>query len=189
MAVFAPNYTNRVKFKYYSATRWHVCTLHIPGVYYVDDVVLTDVVSDYVNLWSPFVYSDSRVTEIWKCAQGFDTFVPVGFTDIPFGSLNVPAEPNNVGATQGIISGGSDTGKKVRFGMFGLAVSFSTGTGSGEQNFVINPQENVNVVNLRDGLLTLGLRCASDEPVSWIRPRITTKPNDYWVRQLRKAGV
>jgi len=108
----------------------------------------------------------------------------------PTGAITVASMSPQDKITHATFSGKStaETGSKVSVKVFGIALSYDSTTG-GAKDFVINPGEDANFTAATDFLATQGFVKAIDQGTPVWYERVNLKPNDFYLRKVRKGLI
>lgn len=186
MTNYAPNYTARLKVKYRTLAREHVCTLRLPRGTPTQGVI-QDQGGAFLRLqaaMAPSMYSDFTIISMEFCQSDTDIWEPIPFGAYDAGVLNGTNVSKQLRDTSLTISGRGGLGGRGRFVMYG--VSFAIGSGQVGDDTVITPAESPAFNSLYQILVAEGLMASDGTMATW-HPKGIYHRNYKWERASRRG--
>lgn len=190
MTTYAPNYTGRLRAKYVAAGVEHTAQLRkFRGATTSQIGDLRHTLASCFTVWNALLPSDFAWLSCEYANEDSDLFTPTDLPDTVTGTLDPTTYTPFQKITPTIFSGRS-TGSKARVSLYGIFWEYTNQADDPNTvpyNGIITTAEDSRVGST---IALLNGQAASGAGVNAIwYPRATVKPNDYWVRQVRKGIV
>jgi hypothetical protein len=186
---FAPNMTCRYRLRYRSAGRTHNLGLRFGRGFSLASVGAfgTTLAGLLFTALAANMASDTAFLAAWTAQEDSDTFIPYGTLPAPItGGVSAGTYSKAMSIIQSTFSGLSDGGAKVRVVVYGFAAGL-TAPGTIEEDFLITGPELAVVASAVSVLNADINQVAIDNTAPNFYNQMTIKPNDFYVRQLRRG--
>lgn len=186
MADFAPNYTARYRIHYTVLGKSHSMLWRVASSV-TDPTGIASKVELFLDDMSPALFNDFTVTSADFALADTDIFLPAPAPASPTGAASFPSGAGAVAANAISFVGRSTAGGKSRMFMYGIAYEVG-GYTTRSTDFRFTSAENAEI---SDAIVRLNetspALVANDDHVATWYEYVNWKPNDRWVRRLRRG--
>lgn len=186
MADFAPNFTARYRFRYTSLSKSHSMLWRLKSPV-TDPAPLVDKIGLFLEDLAPVLWNDFTITTAEFAPANSDVFVPAASPTFGGGDNVLTGSFPSDAATAISFVGRSLAGQKARMFLYGtnLAAVYRSTLGN---DFRITASESAAIaaaiVRLNE---TAPVIAANDDNSTVWYEYVNVKPNDAWVRKLRRG--
>lgn len=186
MPDYAPNYTARYKCTYTTLGKTHSMQWRLAASV-TDFAAVATKMGLFLADLAPALYEDWTVLHAEAALADSDVFLPAPAPDQPTGAGDVdPAKGANAAIAVSYIAR-SIAGGKGRFFLYGLSFDALMFTTPGKDyRYYSSESTYVSDTVVRLNETSPELVCNDNEPAVWYE-YINQKPNDRWVRKLRRG--
>lgn len=187
MPAFAPNFTARLKVRYFVGGATHSQTwrsLVLGGGFATVDALISEVQSFYDAI-SPVMFDDWAILDVSVAAEGALVFIPHGVLTAT-GLVDGSASGARKKASQISFPARTDNGNPWIAYQYGFANMI--GTSGVSEDFRINPGEDTDVDAAVAALQAMTIAVGNDGAGLNFKNYANVKYNDNWEKKVRKGG-
>lgn len=186
MSDFAPNYTARYRYRYSSLGKTHSQTWRvIAGT--TDPAAVAAKVGLYLADMAGDLYADFHIISAEFALADSDVFLPAPLPDEPTGAVSVGAGDAGFAAIAISFVGRTIAGGKARMFQYGTALGIPLHSASGaDWKYLSSEDEHISDAVVRLNETSPAIVGNDNEAVVWYE-YVNVKPNDRWVRKLRRG--
>jgi len=186
MADYAPNYTARYKVTYSTLGKTHSVQWRLEAGT-TDPAPCATKMGLFLADLAPALYEDWTVLHAEFALADSDVFLPAVAPDQPTGAGDVDPDRSANAAIAVSWIARSIAGGKGRFFLYGLSFDALMFTGTGKDyRYYSTESTYVDDTVVRLNETSPALVCNDNEPAVWYE-YVNQKPNDRWVRKLRRG--
>lgn len=182
---FAPNYTHRIKIRYFACGAAHSQVWRSPsnnGL--VERTAAFSTIQQYYTDLQPLLSDDLALLSISEADADSDIFLPSGFTLTLIGDADYSTKGPSKKASSTSFVGRSVAGLRAIIYQYGIVHSMDSSE-TPSNDFRITRDEVTEYGDAIDTLnATTGLVANDDFAMVWY-PYVNAKYNDYWLRRVR----
>ncbi len=186
MADFAPNFTARYKTTYSTLGKTHSVQWRV-GAATTDPALVATKMGEFLGDLHDSLYEDWTILHSEFALADSDVFLPAPSPAQPAAAFVIPDDAESDAAVAVSWICRSIAGGKGRFFLYGVALEDSIRTAAG-RDYRFTSAENTHIsasiVRLNEEPPTLV--CSDNQPAVWYE-YVNYKPNDRWVRKLRRG--
>jgi hypothetical protein len=190
MTSYSPDYTGRYRAKYQAAGIVHTIELRRSiGASPSSVALLAGTVNTVFSIWAAVLPTDFAFISAEQADEGSDIFYPAPVPSAVVG-LTAVEDYTPFQKITGTTFSGRALGSKSRctlYGIFWQLTNITADENTDPYNGVVDATEDARVSTTAAALNTQAF-ANSGGPTTWY-PRATIKPNDYWLRMVRRGIV